>query len=853
MTCLSRTPMADGVHPFALMSDLIQEFRHALRSFRQSPVLVAAALLSLALGIGANTAIFSLTDQVLLRNLPVKHPEQLVLFSAKGPRSGWMESSYDDEVSFSYPMYCDFRDRAPGLAGVLARFPTRLSMSWGEQTELVQGDLVSGTYFGVLGARMALGRPLTPEDDRVGAPNDVAVLSHNLWKNTFAMSPAVLNQTVRLNNRPMTIVGVTAPGFQGVGAGEAIDVFVPLTLQPRLTQISDGMADRRGYWLNIFARLAEGTSRGQAEVMLNGFWRPILEEEAHNDPRASAKYRARFTARHLSLAPGGRGISAVRSQASAPLIVLMSMAGLLLLIACANIANLLIARAAGRQKEIAIRLAIGAGRARLMRQLLAEGLCLSLAGGLLGILAAYWTGDLLLSYLPTDPSVRGLTATPDLRVLAFGLALSVLTGILFGLAPAWETFRTNVSGSLKEQAAGVMGSAAQVRFRKVLVIAQVGLSLVLLIGAGLFARSLFNLRQIQPGFRADHLLSFDVQPSLNGYSQAQTRALYERLHESIAALPQVRAVALAEIPLLGNSIDMTGLEVPGYEPKEGESMSIRDNWISPGYFSAMGIPLVRGREFTKQDGAGAPKVAVINEVMARKYFGTDNPIGRTFRFSSTRKAGDAMEVVGMVRDGKHADLRESPEPFAYFPYEQHDSLMRMTIYARTSADPAKLGTALRSEVRRADPNLPVFDMKTIEQQIDEDVFADRLVAVLSTFFGGLAALLAAIGLYGVMAYTVARRTREIGLRMALGAERPHVLRMVMREAGWLAVFGIAIAVPAAFAVSRLIQAQLYNVKANDPAIFAGATVALAAVACAAGLIPAVRATRIDPMAALRNE
>jgi predicted permease len=834
------------------MPNIFHEFLYALRGFRKSPVLAGAALLSLALGIGANTAIFSLTDQVLLRSLPVKDPGQLVLFSAEGRKSGFVETNYDDNYAFSYPMYCDFRDRAPALAGAVARFPMRLSMSSGDRTELVQGDLVSGTYFGVLGVGTVLGRPLTPADDRVGSPNEVAVLSYNLWKSRFAMAPSVLNQTLRLNGRTMAIVGVAQPGFKGVGAGESADLFVPITLQPRLTQMFDGLANRRGYWLNIFARLKPGTARQQAESAMNVFWRPILEEEARNTPRASQKYREQFVARHLTLMPGARGISAVRDQASGPLIVLMSMAGLLLLIACANIANLLIARAAGRQKEIAVRLAIGAGRARLLRQLLIEGGSLSLAGGLLGILAAYWTGDLLLDLLPASSSMRGVTAQPDARVLLFALALSIVTGVVFGLAPAWETFRTNVSVALKEQAAGAMGSAAQVRFRKALVIAQVGLSLVLLIGAGLFARSLYNLKQIDPGFRSGHLIAFAVQPSLNGYDQARTQSLYDRLHDGIAALPQVRGVALAEIALLSGEIDMAGIVVPGYEPKEGERMSVRENFVGPDYFSSMGIPLVMGREITRQDGPNAPKAAVINEQFARKYFGAENPIGR--RVHTTAKKDDpGTEVVGVVRDSKHADLREDPEPFVYYPYVQHDSIMRMTFYVRTSQDPSALASALRAAVRGADSNVPVFDMKTVEQQIDEDVFAERLVAMLSTFFGALATLLAAIGLYAVMAYTVSRRTREIGLRMALGAARREVLSMVMREVGLLALFGVAIALPTAFALSRLVQAQLYNVKGSDPAIFAIASVLIAAVAAAAGLIPAVRATRIDPMTALRNE
>ncbi len=835
------------------MPSIFKDIRYVVRGFRKSPVLAGAALLSLALGIGANTAIFSLTDQVLLRSLPVRDPRQLVLFSALGRKSGFVETSYDDQYAFSYPMYRDFRDRAPALAGVLARFPLRLSLTAGDNTEIVQGELVSGNYFNVLGAGTILGRPLTPQDDRLGSPNEVVVLSYNLWKNRFGMAPSALNQKLRVNGRSMTVVGVAQAGFRGVSPGESADLFVPITLQHSLTQMFDGLPQRRGYWLNIFARLQPGVSPQQAESALNVFWRPILEDEARNTPRASEKYRREFAARHLTLMPGGRGISSVRDQAYGPLIVLTCMAGLLLLIACANIANLLIARAAGRQKEIAIRLAVGAGRGGLLRQLLIEGLTLSLAGGLLGVLTAQWTGDMLLGFLPSDPSMRGLTAQPDTRVLLFALALAILTGVFFGLAPAWETFRADVASTLKEQAAGAMGSASQVRFRKALVIAQVSLSLVLLIGAGLFARSLFNLKQINPGFRATNLLTFAVQPSLNGYNQARTLALYDRLHDDLAALPQVRGVALAEVQLLSGSVDMMGIDVPGYQPKEGERMGVSDNFVGPGYLSGMGIPLVMGREITRQDGPNAPKVAVINEPFARKYFAGENPVGRRFHLTRAARDDPGFEVIGVVRDSKHGDLREDPQPFVYYPYQQHESIMRMNFYVRTAGDPAVMAAALGAQVRRADPNLPVFDMKTMERQIDEDVSTERLVAALSIFFGALATLLAAIGLYGVMSYTVSRRTREIGLRMALGAARPTVIRMVMREVGLLAVVGLGIALPAAYALSRLVREQLYNVAANDPAVFAAAGLLIAMVSVAAGLIPALRASRIDPMTALRNE
>ena len=448
--------------------------------------------------------------------------------------------------------------------------------------------------------------------------------------------------------------------------------------------------------------------------------------------------------------------------------------------------------------------------------------------------------------------MAGLSASPDLRVLAFAFVLATVTGVIFGLAPALDAWRMDVASSLKEQAANVAGGIAQVQLRKLLVIGQIGLSLVLLIGAGLFARSLSNLKQVDTGFRSGNILGFTVQPSLNGYDQARIRSLYEQIRRSVAALPQVHGIAMGELPLLTGDNDTSSLTVPGYEPKDGESARSNENWIGPDYLSAMGIPLLSGREITSQDGPDSPLVAVVNEPFTRAYFEGKNPVGMHFNFGRAKNAKQ-VEIVGVVRESKHADLREKQAPFMYMPYSQHDSIMGMTFYVRTSQDPASLGTSLRSIVRQVDPNLPVFDMKTVERQIDESMFADRLVALLATFFGFLATLLSAIGLYGVMSYTVSRRTREIGLRMALGAARPQVLNMIMREVSVLSLIGVAIAVPSAFAVSRLFASQLYGVKSHDPVVFIFATLALLAVAACAGLIPALRATRIDPMLALRNE
>ena len=528
--------------------------------------------------------------------------------------------------------------------------------------------------------------------------------------------------------------------------------------------------------------------------------------------------------------------------------ILMAMVGVLLLIACANVANLLIARATARQREIGIRLAMGASRARLVRQLLMESLLLALGGGLLGIVAADWTGDALLRFMPTDPSMEGLSSHPDTRVFLFALALSIVTGIIFGIIPALQGTRNQLATTLKDQATGVLGGFGNLRLRKGLVVTQVALSLTLLIGAGLFTRSLYNVKNIDAGFRTDHLISFAMQPSLSGYSQERMRTLVEQLQNNISSLPGVRAVSMSQLSVLSGDNAISSITVPGYHAKEDEDMGVWTNAVSPGYFATMGIPLLAGRDFTKGDGESAPKVVVVNEALAKYFFGNENPLGRRIQ----RGSGGPMEIVGVVRNGKTADLREKLNRFFYEPAAQ-STLGSMTFYVRTAQDPSSITPMLRGAVRNQDPNLPVFNVKTMEKQIDETIFMDRLVAVLSATFGILATLLAAVGLYGVMAYMVVRRTREIGIRMALGADRRDVLRLVMKEVILLAGVGIGIAVVASLATGRLIQSQLLGVSGRDPLVIASATVVLALVALFAGFLPAMRATRVDPLQALRYE
>jgi predicted permease len=832
---------------------LTHHLRYTFRSLRKNPGFTAIAVLSLALGIGANTAIFSLLDRVLLRTLPVRHPEQLVLFTANGPRRGSVNTQYDDTYTFSYPMYCDFRDRGPGMNGVIAWFPIAASFSLQGTTERVNANLVSGNFFEVLGVGTALGRPIVPEDASTAAPTPVAVLSYSFWQQRFGGDAGILNRQIDLNGHPVTVVGVAARGFNGVAMGEAPAAFVPVTMRAALMTDRDAMESRRVMWLNVMGRLKTGATRHSAEAAMNVFWKPLLEDEVTAMTRTTAAFRQRFVTRRLTLPDASNGISGLRLFFREPLILLMALVGMVLLIACGNVANLLIARAAGRQKEIAIRLSVGATRGDIVRQILTESLALSIAGGALGIALAAWGGRALIGFMPLTEATANLSADPDWRILGFTAAVSILCGIFFGLAPALQTTRPDLASTLKEQAGALLSSGAQVRMRKALVVSQVAFSLLLLTGAGMFLRSLGNLRSVELGFRADHLMSFTVQPALNGYKPERAIALFDALRRRSAGLPGVRSVAATQTPLLANENWDFGVTVPGYEAKENENAPNVTS-VSPGYFAAIGMPLAAGREFREGDNAAGQRVAVVNQTFAQVYFGGRNPVGRQFSFTADAQH-TPVEIVGVVRDGKYADVREAKQRFVFCPYAQqyNAGIGGMTYYVRTSQDAESLATALRQTVREADANLPVYNMKTMERQIDEDVFADRMVSALSAFFGLLATVLAAIGLYGVMSYTVTRRTREIGIRMALGAGRREVLGMVLGEVAILAAVGIAIAAPLSFPLASLAKSMLYGVAPHDVAALAGAAVVLALTALAAGYIPAARAARVDPLSALRHD
>jgi predicted permease len=844
------------------MTSPLPDIRYALRAWGKSPGFTLIAVASIGLGIGVTTAIFTLVDQVLLRRLPVKSPQELVQVTFEGSRYG---SNWGDGTELSYPMYAAIRDGNDVFSGMFSRFGYSFQVGESVQPERVAGELVSGTYFPVLGVDPAHGRLLGEDDDRVPGGHPVAVLSHAFWSSRFGSDPAAVGRTLVVNGRTYTIVGVTQPGFEGIELGRQTQVFVPLAMKAQVTPGWNGLDDRLRRWIRVFGRLRPGLTPEQARASLEPLFRGQLDLDLADREFANATpiSRQRYLENRLTLLPGAHGRSNFRSSMSTPLWVLMGTAAGVLLIACANVANLLLARGAARSREMAVRLALGATRGRLVRQLLAESLLLSLAGGLVGLALAAFAAPLVLAFFVDPEGPSPVSTSPDLRILAFTALLSTLTGVLFGLAPALQATRPDVAPTLKDQAGTVLGGGA--RLRKSLVATQVAVSLLMLIGAGLFLRTLHNLLSVDVGFQTRSLVSFTVDPSLNGYTPDATRQFARSLLEGLNAAPGVAAASLSGITLLDGSNWTSSMTIEGYVSGAEEDVSQHCNVVGPGYFRTMGIPLVRGREFDERDmsagaapapGATDPppfRVAIVNERFARQYFGTADPIGRKIGFGNNPGTPTPIQIVGVVGDAKYSEIRDEMPRQVYFSYLEDGTPGGFTAYVRTSRSPEAAFGVAREAVRRLDPNLPVASPRTLEGQLERALSRERLVATMSALFGGLATLLAVVGLYGVMAYTVSRRTREIGVRIALGAGTRDIRWMVIRETLVVAAAGMAVATPVAWWLSRLVASQLYGVTATDPTTAAAAVTLLAVVSLLAGLVPSTRAARVQPTTALRYE
>ena len=834
------------------MTSPMADLRFALRAFRRSPLFSTVAILSLALGIGANTAIFTLMDQLMIRQLPIQDPDSLVMLYQRGSHNG---SNMGDRMH-SYPIYRDYQQKAAPFAEVLCRRLGSASVSVDNQTERVDSEMVSGNYFSMLGVKPAAGRLFnSQEDDRVYQGHPVVVLSYDYWVNRFAQDPKVIGKKILVNNYPMTIVGVSAPGFAGLDPARSPQIRVPILMKPIMEPSWTWLEveNRRARWVQVFARLKPGYTAESAQAPMQGLFRQVREYEM-TLPAArtwSAYAREQFMKGTIHLERAATGYSHLRNNFSTALIVLMCMVGLVLLIACANVANLLIARAFARQKEIAVRLSMGASRAQLVRQLLIESLVLSIGGGIAGIVLAIMMTRGLLVLVPSEGNPLLIRPEPDLRILLFTIGLTFLTGLIFGLVPALRASRTDLWTTLKDTVGSIAGRGGSLFLRKGLVTAQVALSFLLLFGAGLFVRSLQNLKTTDTGFHdIDNLVTFQLAPALSGYDAPRVVHFYQELLDRIRALPGVKSAGLASVALLHGWEWDNSMSVEGHQAKDGEDMQAFMNGLSPGYFATMGMAILEGRDFDLRDVKENSKVAIVNQKFARHFFGEKSAVGRRLGNGTAPGTKLDVEIIGVVADSLYEGPRQGVRRQVFVPNWGKGSV---AFYVRSAMGSSSAYASLRSEIKKLDASMPVYEMRTLGAQLDQILLTERLIAMLSAGFGILATLLAAIGLYGVMAFVVARRTREMGVRMALGARQSAVIWLVMKEVLLLLLIGLAIGVPSAIGLGQFVSAQLYGIKAADPWIAIAAMVMLITVSSAAGLIPAHRASRIDPILALRYD
>jgi putative ABC transport system permease protein len=838
------------------MTGFAQDVRYAFRQLTKAPMFTAVAVVTLALGIGANTAIFNLFDQVLLRRLPVKAPQELVQLEHSGKDYG-NRSSYggSGEAYFSYPMYRDLRDANAVFAGMLATDSTQTGVQWHNQPELADTELVSGNYFEVLGVRPALGRLFVQADDVTQNASPVVVLSFAYWQRRMGSDPKILDQTLLINGRPFTVIGVAQPGFHSVVVGNSPALFAPMMMKPEIMPCCNDLTNRFSRWLNIIARLKPGVSRRQAEAGLTGLWHALRAEEVKDIPHRSDAYLEQYVQSHLRLTDGDQGFSPLRESIRAPLVIVMSMVGLVMLMACVNVASLLLVRAAGRMREISLRYALGAGRGRIVQQLLIEGLLLGLAGGALGLVLAPQVSALLLRRMLTYISGDlPFSAQPDLRIFAFNFGLAIVVSLLFSLAPALQFWRPDLTHTLKQQNSTVATGA--MRFRRASVGVQIGLSLLLLIGSGLFLRTLYELKTLDVGFATDHLVTFGIDAGLAGYDEKDVPGLFQRVSDRLAGLPSVHAVGATNDPVLAGDTSNRNISIPGYTAKEDEDMGAEWSIVTDGYFSALQMPLAAGRSFTAQDGPDAAKVAIVNESLARHYWGDpQRALGQHILRGTVQDGQPELQIVGVSRDSKHEDMRSSIRRSVFVPYRQDAEAFRypLQFYVRTWQEPQAIEGTIRSAMKELDSRIVLDTMRTMDQQIDDTLSTERMIALLAASFGILATVLAAVGLYGVLAYSILQRTREIGIRIALGATRGKVARMVLTEVLWLVGVSVAVALPCALLLSRFLKSQLFGVSEHDPLTLGLMTGLVAVVALLAAYLPTWRATRVDPMVALRYE
>ncbi|HEV8358390.1 MAG TPA: ABC transporter permease [Gemmatimonadales bacterium] len=825
----------------------------ALRALLKTPFVTTVAVVSLALGIGANAAIFSLFDQLLLRPLAVPAPERLVNLGAPGPNPGSQSCGMAGgcDVVFSYPMFRDLERGQKWFTGIAAHVVFGANLAPRGQTPInALGMLVSGSYFPVLRLTPAVGRLLTPADDRVVGGHPLAVLSYDYWATRLGSDPRVVSRIIVVNGQPLTIIGVAPRGFTGTTLGVQPKVFVPISMRGLMNPGWEGFESRRSYWAYLFARLLPGVSLEQATLAMNGLYHPIIAEvEAPLQKGMSEATLSRFKAKAITLADGRRGQSSVHKESKTPMMLLFALTALVLLIACANIANLLLARGAGRAMEMAVRLSLGASRGRVVTQLLVESCILAVLGGGASLLVAQWTLSGIGAIVPAEQAAMVQLGLQP-AMLIFTTVVSLGTGLAFGMFPALHSTRSDLVTTIRSNAGQLTGARTAARFRNALVTAQIALSMALLVSAGLFIKSLVNVTRVDLGLNPDRVIVFGLSPELNGYGGARSRVLFQRAEEELRGLPGVTAVSTDRVGVLAGNNWGNDVSVEGFKKGPDTDANSRFNQVGPGFFHALGIPLLSGREFTAADAGGAPKVAVVNETFAKKFGLGPAAVGKHM---ST--GGDQLdiEIVGLVKDAKYSEVKDAIPPLFVRPYLQDSTVGQMNFYVRTSQDPGQLMRPITALIGKLDPTLPVQDLKTLPQQVKERVFLDRMISTLSAAFAALATLLAAVGLYGVLAYTVAQRTREIGVRMALGADARRVRRMVIRQVGKMALIGGVLGTGAALALGRAAGSLLFGLRGTDPSVMLIAAAVLGAVALGAGYLPALRASKVQPMQALRYE